>query len=230
MFLRRLFDVPCPLGKETFFCFTAWLRNHCMEVFHWIAHELKDEPLFSTGSIEDEQPQSGAIYNDFDRENPFSSDDDEDTLLNLSFSQPLFTEEDDQNSNEIHDEINDEEPIDIFFESDNFDDYSEYPDRLYRHRVFQLLEKESHTLKLHQDVIEVYEERYQNDWQGPDSVFDLWLLGQGRERSWFPLEIFEAEHPEYKELVNSMLEEYLEEQSRPKRRKRRLTEEESSEQ
>ena len=57
-----------------------------MEVFHWVASEIKDMPLFST-EYEVEDDRTGAIYNDFDRENPFHSED-ETSELEFSFTKP----------------------------------------------------------------------------------------------------------------------------------------------
>lgn len=46
--------------------FIAWLRKHCTEVFHFLAHELKDEPLFETSVHDGEYADKGAMYNDVD--------------------------------------------------------------------------------------------------------------------------------------------------------------------
>ena len=44
-----------------------------MEVFHFVANELKNVPLFESEMMENgtEKANIGAIYNDFDRESPF---------------------------------------------------------------------------------------------------------------------------------------------------------------
>ena len=44
---------------------SEWLRLHCMEVFHYVANELRDTPLFEN-SPDEESIDEGAIYNDFD--------------------------------------------------------------------------------------------------------------------------------------------------------------------
>ena len=36
-----------------------------MDTFHYLAHELKDMPLFE-GTIVEDTERTGAIYNDFD--------------------------------------------------------------------------------------------------------------------------------------------------------------------
>ena len=35
---------PIPKANE-------WLRKHCMQIFHYLAHELHDEPLFRLAKI-----------------------------------------------------------------------------------------------------------------------------------------------------------------------------------
>ena len=55
-----------------------------MEVFHWVAIQLKDVPLFSCPVAVMEK--DGAFYNDFDNENPFLSDESDE--LQFSFTQP----------------------------------------------------------------------------------------------------------------------------------------------
>jgi len=41
-----------------------------MHVFHWVAEQTANKPLFSN-QIEIRNDREGAIYNDFDNEDPF---------------------------------------------------------------------------------------------------------------------------------------------------------------
>lgn len=41
-----------------------WLKKHCMEVFHYVAHELKDEILFSDKEDENEDENEDDDEND----------------------------------------------------------------------------------------------------------------------------------------------------------------------
>ncbi|XP_066931772.1 uncharacterized protein [Clytia hemisphaerica] len=51
---------------------SGWLRMNCMEVFHYLADYLRDEPIFDAPShLQPNAVQTGAIYNDFDF-NPMS--------------------------------------------------------------------------------------------------------------------------------------------------------------
>ena len=188
-----------------------------MEVFHWVASEIKDMPLFST-EYEVEDDRTGAIYNDFDRENPFHSED-ETSELEFSFTKPTSTKSPTQKfvgvdqeevDNVILDEIG--YPGGVFFDCMNFDCDSEYPDKVYRKRVYDLLVQEVHKIKITDEVLKVFEKRRSNDWQGPDSVYDLWLLGMGESRTWFPIEVFEAEYPDFQEQVEKSVQEMEREQ------------------
>lgn len=52
--------------------FLAWLRNNCMEVFHYCAEVLKEMPLFESCTNEElfrlkrEELRTGAVFNDYD--------------------------------------------------------------------------------------------------------------------------------------------------------------------
>ena len=85
-------QLPRPLPKVRKSA-TAWLRKHCMSVFHYCAKKLKHEPLFSedenTDSEGDEVSDEGAKYNDYDHTN---ADDllDLKEIANFQFSQEQF--------------------------------------------------------------------------------------------------------------------------------------------
>ena len=50
----------------------AWLRNHCMEIFHYCSEVLKGTPLFQSCSdaeafaLKRTESREGAVYNDYD--------------------------------------------------------------------------------------------------------------------------------------------------------------------
>ena len=44
-----------------------WLRLSCMEIFHYLANQLKGTPTFENGHRKiDKNKESGAIFNNFD--------------------------------------------------------------------------------------------------------------------------------------------------------------------
>lgn len=46
------------------------MRKH-MEIFHYVAHELKDVPLFEVNQSKEDNEKVGAIYKDYNNEAPF---------------------------------------------------------------------------------------------------------------------------------------------------------------
>ena len=202
--------------KQIDYFVSAWLRRNCMEVFHWVAMQLKDVSLFST-ETENEKSNEGAIYNDFDNENPFCSDDDD---QQYSFTQPETNATNDGKKavrEKIQSEADErilEEQV-TFFDVEDFDCDSETADRSYREKVFSFIKKIKHDTELvilSREDVEIYEKRYINDWQGADSIYDAWLIAQHRERSWFPIEVFEAEHPDIYDIVHEIAVQFEKEQ------------------
>ncbi len=58
--------------KLDFFFFAEWLRNNCMDVFHYCSEVLKTTPLFESCSNQElfklkrSEERMGAAYNDYD--------------------------------------------------------------------------------------------------------------------------------------------------------------------
>ena len=101
---------------------------------------------------------------------------------------------------------NDENVLDhTFYKLKNFDRYSFNPDKEYRRKVYNLLDQEIDNVVFGEDIKEIYERRYEKEWRGADTVYDLYLLGTARERDWFPYEVFEAEYPDFREKINESI-------------------------
>jgi len=171
-----------------------------MEIFHWVANELKNVDIFSTEMQKADQ-HTGAAYNDFDNETPFPSDDEE---LVFPFTDP--------SSSSLSLPVNDHETVlqnvndseVVFFDIEDFDDTSDYPDNIYRRRVYNVI-KNHFDIDMTEDIINIYHSRQMNNWEGADSVYDSWLLGMRKSRDWFPIEVFEAEYPDYTEIIDDHL-------------------------
>lgn len=177
-----------------------------MEIFHYVSNELKDVPLFSSELQEDEE-RLGAIYNDFDNAAPFDSDE-ENTYF---FTQPDSPPPPPSPSilpadvNELILDVNSIIPHDL----NNFDCDSETPNWDYRKKVYDLLIHDEENIIITDEIQALYRMRYDCNWSGPDSVYDLWLLGQGTPREWFPVELFEAEYPDYIARINEICHQYI---------------------
>ena len=58
-----------------------------MKIFHYLAEQLKDVPLFENIDIDIEDVDDGAIYNDFDGDYTKLLEEDDDEEMSFSFSQ-----------------------------------------------------------------------------------------------------------------------------------------------
>ena len=107
-----------------------------MEVFHHVADQLKDTPLFESNVMEEEPEQTGALYNDFDQESPFENI--STPAIDLTSSQtiaPLVEE-----AEVDHALLDADRHENIFapytvFDTDNFDCATEVPDKEYYEKV-----------------------------------------------------------------------------------------------
>ena len=187
------------------------MRRNCMEIFHYVANEIKDMSNFECG--EEEMFTTGAVYNDFDS-NP--SD-----ILGGVTDEPLFsqstnlssTHEDLSNDNLVPQKLVDcavlEESLytDIVYsqssiDCEEFDNFSNEPDASYLEKVYKIAtgcEDSWKNLDIADETFKVFEMRSRNDWAGPDSIYDAWLLSNQKRRSWFPFEKFIAKYPHYEE-------------------------------
>lgn len=175
-----------------------------MEIFHYISNELKDVPLFSTDMPEDSS-RTGAVYNDFDNETPFPSDEDE-ISYSFSLSPPVCgttrpTVAQEEIDHAILAEM--DEPGNVTFDLDDFDCESETPDKEYRGKVYKIISSLSDNINISEECLQIYEIRERNQWSLADTVYDCWLLGRGTPRDWFPIEVFEAEYPDFQDIIDS---------------------------
>ena len=182
-----------------------------MEVFHFVAHQLKDTPLFDA-EIQPTQPTtSGSIYNDFD--NSTSS-------LLYSRGEEWFCYSQvppSQESNQTSDPI--EEALDaavmttdaaegvhyehLQWESEYFDNYSEKDELEYYQKVYDLATKDEiwDEINISTEAITMFHRRLRTDWEGPDSVFDAWLIRNELQRSvWFDRHLFDTLFPDFVEV------------------------------
>jgi len=50
-----------------------------------------------------------------------------------------------------------------------------------------------------------FERRMNADWSSPDSVYDAFLVVNDQPRNWFPLKVFEAELPDFRDHMEKKL-------------------------
>jgi len=84
-----------------------------------------------------------------------------------------------------------------------FDDTTEVADGDYLDKVYKIATGEENVwinIELAKEAFAIFKMRERQDWQGPDSIFDAWLLYHGKRRTWFPYAEFIELYPEYMEI------------------------------
>ena len=187
-----------------------------MAVFHYVANQLTDVPLFECSNIV-LNTSEGAIYNDFDFRPESLVDCD-----SITFSQT--TNLGSENSNPLTDLIPDEAVehaiLDadategllyehLVFETELMDATTTNPrDVEYLTKVYKLVTlswKEIH-MQMRAKTLEIYQMRHRNNWKGADSVYDAWLLAVDLRRSWFPYKKFLRLFPDWKKAREEIME------------------------
>jgi len=79
-----------------------------------------------------------------------------------------------------------------------------FPDKQYRKKVYEMLRDNTTDIELSDRAVEIFEKRKAENWNGANTIYDLWLLGMQEPRDWFPVEVFEVEYPDYLDLVNNI--------------------------
>ena len=180
-----------------------------MEVFHYLANELVNEPLFESSEIDDNS-NTGAVYNDFDYDPMVLLHTEEDQLF--CFSQP-------SNINQEHVLVNEctitqegmehaiieadrrgEASSELVFDCPFFDIEGNCSDSDYLEKVFKIASGDPSawkSLRISETAEKVFSYRFKNEWKGADTVYDAWLLLKGMERSWFDYKAFYNQYPDF---------------------------------
>jgi len=176
-----------------------------------VANQLKYVDLFDSHSIEIEDGNEGAIYNDFDS-NPLD-------LLGGITNMPCYSQSSNISSCSKSEDVqlemvsreakehallvaDKEESIFVdflSFDSELYDISTEEVDLQYMEKVYKLVTMEDKdTFKkigISTSTIGIFEMRHRNSWTGPDSIYDAWLLVHGYRRNWFPHSRFFRKYP-----------------------------------
>lgn len=153
-----------------------------MDVFHYVADQLRDTSLFEVTTKSTTLNGFGAIFNEFDNPSPF----DDATNPKLSFSsQTTELSAANETSHQIislpevdhaileSDRVEDLWNEDLAFNTDLFDYRGEAPDESYYEKVFLLLTMEQATLEKISDKAKlVFEIRLRNNWALGDTIYD----------------------------------------------------------
>jgi len=195
-----------------------------MEVFHYVANQLENEPLFSESSYDVTSGRVGAIYNDVDYDPVALLNGDDEAPFCFSqtsnIAEARVTTVADCSSR-IREGV--EHAIleadrseggayaDLTFNSVNFDIESKQTTDLYMDKVYKIISGDRETwedLVITKKAIKVFRMRYNNEWKEPDSVYDAWLLVERLRRKEFSLELFMEKYPDYFRVVDLKKEQF----------------------
>ena len=169
------------------FLFLVWLRIHCMEVFHYLADVLKNVPIFESNTMQPEQ-RTGAIYNDFDKENPFEGLSGEENWT-MTLTQDATSDVEVISQEEVDKTILRQQ---LKYESQLFDEKSASATDSYVSKVKKILDTGNLYDAISEDHVGVYRERYRQKWLEPDSFYDAWLILNKKSREFFPEHKFKS--------------------------------------
>ena len=193
--------------------FSAWLRRNCMEIFHYVAEQTKDMPLFECGgeSGVNIETSDGALYNDHDydaselvqdcdqegdlyTQSTNLSDDvtvDKDVLVPQSAVDHAILEAD-KTEGTLYNALSiDHDLVDMTSGPRD----PEYLDKVYKLVVF---EWRNILTKITEETVKVYEMKHRLNWHGADSVYDAWLISMKLQRNWFPYGKFNRLFPHWR--------------------------------
>ena len=187
-----------------------------MPVFHYCADVLKDELLFSDNDSDSESDgnnsDEGAKYNDFDRKEHSLLDIDE--ISEYNFSQEVFQRGISSITEEAAIELVPEDMMDDTFLARD----EEHPELWQRHHDLLIYDGDINRRRYHECVLLLSVGRYKragyceeglirfrirerNHWEGVDSLYDAWLLLEGRQRKEFNYELFMLRFPGWEDHI-----------------------------
>ncbi|XP_066920801.1 serine-rich adhesin for platelets-like [Clytia hemisphaerica] len=204
----------------------GWLRINCMEVFHYLAEQLKHEPIFDTPTHRwngaGAAKGMGAVFNDFD----FSPMDlmlaDENAEFSLSQTPSIpsnnvqtvdadvpsspSNSKDSATVEAIDHAIMEADRVegvlyeDLSWDTPLFDNASEKCDEEYVQKVVELASNNEgcwDALHISDKAVSMFRRRARVFWDGPDTVYDAWLVRKGYERPWFDYHLMNCSFPSF---------------------------------
>ena len=85
----------------------------------------------------------------------------------------------------------------LAFDHPGYDISSSAPDKEYLNKVHRLATGGHKNINGSKELIDIYEMRQRNNWEGADNVYDAWLLSNNTPRKWFPYKKFISMFPEW---------------------------------
>ena len=97
----------------------------------------------------------------------------------------------------------------LTYDTEMFDCESDIADQSYMEKVYLLGTwdpKAWSNLTISEETINAFEMRLRGNWNGSDSVYDTWLLAQGKRRSLFNYDEFFRLYPDFEEKRQKLME------------------------
>ena len=172
-----------------------------MQVFHYLADQLKHTPIFDRSQADLSQNDEGAIYNDFDNDPMDLLDDQNESSFSFSQCQSDISIEEPEEAPEeaVRSVIMSAEHAGP---SNSVERSSDISSKEYLTLVYKLaiLDDDAWAyLRITPQSLKAYQIRYENEWSGKDVVYDAWLLSQDKTRLVFPYEKFHEMFPDYQQ-------------------------------
>ena len=187
-----VFDTqPLPQVRQS--C-TRWMRKNCMTVFYYCADKLKNEPLFSDS--DDDSDSDGNNSDGFNFSQESFPREIASTTEEVSFS--VFLDEMLDTSFLLHDKSNPE-----LWQRDNkhliYD--GDTNSRDYHGAVLLLAAGRYKRADYCENDLHRFQIREKNIWSGVDSLYDAWLILEGKTRKEFKYELFLLRFPGWEDQL-----------------------------
>ena len=184
-----------------------------MEIFHYLANELKDTPNFECGpaSVDD---GNGAVYNDFEGKNVLLESEQQVTFSQMSEETTNSDDLRQVDTNDIVPKEAVEKSIleaditeallynDLSFQTELLDCKSPLTDSAYLEKVYKILafDWEEILKEISGRVLQIYQMRRRTGWTGSDTVYDSWLIVNDYTRHGFPYKKFSKMFPFWRKV------------------------------
>lgn len=200
---------------------TNWLRQNCMQCFHWAAEKLRNVPLWTEEDMSlsnNPDGDEGAIFNDFTEQRAAQLIDMKE-IETMQFSQD-FREAIAAAKNDAYaiDKVVPKEVTDRAItefedsdegwkraESDYFIAHGKINEFRYHKAVYLLTISEGkwQALEPSDEDLARFQRRRRVRWDGADSMYDAWLLIEDTPRDLFDLDEFRETFPDWdKQMAN----------------------------
>ena len=85
----------------------------------------------------------------------------------------------------------------LAFDHPDYDISSRTPNKEYLNKVHRLATGGYKDVTRSRELIDIYEMRHRSNWEGADSVYDVWLLSNNTPKKWFPYKKFISTFPQW---------------------------------